>query len=236
MFLGRSCATSLLIILAACGPKMSVRYMRGPGNGDSYLLSSALIVTAHVKSKKEIGWTQDIPDHGSAQLCHLTLSVEQVLQGPKTEGDIDVYTLERRGNLNGPLLPLQFSPGDYCIFYLQKEQGKWRTACDLTERCVDYIKTGWHPAFGRKSDRPIADDILQILYTRDPDGISSGRMVDVLSNSLHTTGHYWIDDRRGTFISLLQNMAQAETPPVRAEACEVLREMGRPCRDCSETK
>jgi hypothetical protein len=120
-----------------------------------------------------------------------------------------------------------FVRAEIYVFYLRKDSGEWRTACDLYEHCVDRVLTGFHPHFKRNPARPLGDDILELLFTRGV-GVSDGVMVDAIA-SRNGYGRRWREEREDSFISLLQKTARTEAPAVRAGACEQLSHYGIAC-------
>lgn len=197
------------------------------------LTASPLILTGSIVAVDEAGWVREGAHGGKVQPFRLRVNVEHVLQGPEVGRRVDIYCFLNRGNWTGPA-PMDFSVGELYIFYLRKEASELRTACDVYAPCVDHILTGRHSSFKRNRDRPVADDILQILLTRG-DNVSDGVVVDALAGNAEPYlgyGFRWRYQRPETYLKLLQRAAQIETPPVRAEACELLKGLGKPCKPC----
>ncbi len=120
---------------------------------------------------------------------------------------------------------LGFGPGGRDIFYLRKEAGEWRTACDIWMGCVDPVETGPHPNFRRNLSRFINEDIIEILYSRG-EGVSDRQMIDALRP--RNQGFRWGQD---AYVRQLEEMAKVETPPVRAVVCQIQASGpdGEPC-------
>jgi len=220
-----------LLIVAAlnlaggCGPTMKEYRPRHPPF--QFLTESPAILVGFIEAVDKAGWTHSSRyDDQPVQLCRIRVKVENVLQGQVTSNEVNIYCYLMRGSATG-LPRMYFDPGDRYIFYLRRELGEWRTACDVYEYCVDRVLTGRHPAFKRNPNRPISDDILEILFTRG-ESVSDGVMVDAVAG-YRNDGSRWRNQRAEAYSKLLQRMAKVETAPVRAEACDQLKDLGKPC-------
>lgn len=195
---------------------------------EEYLMESPAVLTGRIASTTNAGWTQPSIKSGPIQPVCLRVEVEHVLKGTVTTPDIEVYTFMGRGSMGG-LARTSFNVGEIYILYLRRQSGEWRTACDVYESCVDRIRTGRHPLFKKDPKRPLSDDILQILLTRGD--VSDGTMVDALEGEgPERYASDWRHFNQTAYINLLQQSAQTESPPVRAEACELLNDLGKTCR------
>jgi len=169
-----------LSFAAGCGPTMQEYRPREKDPLFQYLAASPAILVGFIEAVDKAGWTHSSKYGGQpVQLHRVRVNVETVLQGKVTPNAVDIYCFLKPGSATG-LPRMYFDPGDRYIFYLRREVGEWRTACDVYEYCVDHVLTGRHPAFKRNPNRPISDDILEILFARG-ESVSDGVMVDALA-------------------------------------------------------
>jgi hypothetical protein len=193
-----------------------------------YLATSPAILVGFIDAVEQASGIHSSKYGGQpVQLYRVKVTVENVLQGQVASNKVNVYCFMKRGS-EGGMARMNFAPGYRCIFYLRKEAGEWRTACDIYEYCVDRVLTGRHTTFRRNPNRPVSEDILELVYTRG-EGVSDGEMVDALA-SPRNFGFRWRDEKDEVYIKLLKQMAKVETSPVRAEACEQLKKLNNPCK------
>jgi hypothetical protein len=197
-----------------------------------YLLDATLILAGTVDRVERLGWrSEETWPYQHLQLCRITASVAQVLKGGLPSNYATFYSFVFEGSFTGSMPPMRFEPGGTYIFYLNKESGEWRTACDSSGACFDVLRTGRHPDFVRDPNKPPANDILRLLITRG-EHVSNGEMVDLLAATRVGYARRWVDYLPETYLALLRETAEKETPPVAAEACALLAELGRPCTPC----
>jgi hypothetical protein len=196
------------------------------------LARSPAVISAVIYDLQKASWIHASKIDGyPVQLFRMNVAVENVLKGDIPERKLDIYFYRKMGS-EGGLARISFRQYQRYIFYLQKESGIWRTSCDYYEHCADLVLTGGHPHFKRNPARPIGDDILDLLFTReDGQGVSDGTMVDAISSRMNY-GRRWIYERMDDFVKLLEKTVQTESPAVRTEACEQLRTYGKPCKPC----
>jgi len=204
----------------------------------SYLLKSPLILVGTVLSVEQLGWRNDFAYHGRIVLFRVRVGVENVLKGDFSAPAVDVYTFLQTGGTNGSMLPMYFAFNHRYIFYLRQQAGRWRTACDVAVTCADEVLSGWHGAFKTDPRQPLSDDILRLLLTPG-NHVSNGAMVGALESSDTTAmepfsyGRFWIEERKNTYLQILRQTSETSTPPVRAEACVLLRKLDQPCDICA---
>jgi len=225
--------------VSCTGVGLSQLRPEGPGTFESYLLRSPLIVVGEVRAVEQLGWRNPFTVGGTIVLFRIRVRVENVLKGDFALQDVDLYTFLEAGSHVGPL-PMAFGVDRRYLFYLRKQAGRWRTACDVSDGCVDQVLSGYHGAFKTDPTHTLADDILRLLLTRG-DNASDGSMVDALgrSNATLETEDYasrWRRERKDTYIRILRQTSESATPPLRAEACVLLRELDQPCDLCANEK
>jgi hypothetical protein len=228
------CARLLLVctVLAAVGCQGPALKERDASGLPSDLVQSQAVIYAIITSIQKASWVHESKiNRGPVQLFRLKVVVANVLKGEIADGKLDIYFYEEMGS-EGGIGRFNFSPYHGYIFYLQKEAGVWRTSCDYYAHCADLVLTGAHPHFRRNPARPIADDILDLLFTReDGAGVSDGTMVDAIGGK-RNYGRHWADERMDDFVKLLEKTVQTESPTVPTAACEQLRIYGKPCKPC----
>lgn len=140
-------------IAAGCGPAIQESPPpRVSGSILTYLAASSAILVGVVDDVKEAGWIHSSKYGGQpVQLCSVKVTVENVLKGPVSPGSMTLYYFAKRGNMGG-LDRMNFLPGYRLIFYLRRESGEWRTACDYYEMCVGRVLTGRHPTLKRNAN------------------------------------------------------------------------------------
>jgi hypothetical protein len=196
------------------------------------LAQSPAVISAVISDIQKASWVHASELDGyPVQLFRMNVAVEHVLKGEIPEQKLDIYFYRQMDSEAG-IGRINFRQYELYIFYLQRDTGVWRTSCDYYEHCADLVLTGRHPHFKRNPARPIGDDILDLLFTReDSMGTSDGVMVDAIG-SRRGYGRRWIYERKDSFDKLLEKTVQTESPAVRTEACEQLRIYGKPCRPC----
>lgn len=98
---------------------------------------------------------------------HLTRSsVENLLKGEPLPATITVYYFVWTEGFNGPR-PLGVWPiGHRRVFWLQRDSGVLRTACDGWDFCTIGIESGSHAGYRSDPKRPPAHAVLDLLLTR----------------------------------------------------------------------
>jgi hypothetical protein len=239
VILGVIVAACISTSLACTGVGLSKLRAEGPGTFESYLLRSPLIVVGTVRSAEQLGWRNPFTEGGTIVLFRIRARVENVLKGEFGLQDIDIYSFLEAGSHEGPET-MAFGVDRRYVFYLRKQNGRWRTACDVSEDCIDRVLSGYHGTFKTDPTHTLADDILRLLLTRG-DNASDGSMVDALGRSDATieTEYYasrWRRERKDTYVRILRQTSETATPPLRAEACVLLRELDQPCDLCANEK
>jgi len=236
------------IIVAACisaslactGIGLTQLNPDGKGSMPSFLLRAPLILVGQVLSVEQLGWRNFFTEHGTIVLFRVRVGVENVLKGDFGAPAIDVYTFLETGSIGGTN-PMGFAVNYPYIFYLRQQAGRWRTVCDVYNQCAGQVLSGGRSAFKRDPKRPLSDDILRLLLTRG-DHVSDGSMVGALESSDTTAMHpfsyarIWIEERKNTYLQILRQTSETATPPLRAEACVLLRELDQPCDLCANEK
>jgi hypothetical protein len=205
----------------------------------SFLVSSPLIVVGTVQSVEQLGWRNPFTPDGGIVPFRVRVRVENLLQGTFSSPMLDVYTFLEVGTYVGPE-PMGFAVGYRYIFYLRRQADRWLTTCDVLATCIDRVLSGHHGDFKRDPRVPLSDDILRLLLTRG-DNASDGSMVDALglnspSRPADDYAKRWIDERKQTYLQILRQTSETATPPLRAEACVLLRELDQPCDFCANEK
>lgn len=215
-----------LILQAGCNtvPKL-VEYPPSHEPGDYQRAMSAPIILvgrlvhdSAVEHKfRPSRWDQGL----NVNLWRVTVHVENVLRGGVSPDEIDVYYF-RYNFVSGPARVGTWQMGDRKIFFLRRDSGVLRTACDGWSSCVIPLLTGFHPGFRTDPDKPIAYSIVDLLLTRGQ-GCGDKQMIEAISK----TGAYLFSMEYT--IQRLRQLAMAEGPEIRRQACETLASLGYPC-------
>ena len=155
------------------------------------------------------------------------MKVENVLQGDVKPGEIvNIFFFVDTRNLGSSDRPMHFPPGTRQMFFLQRDYGELRTIKDQSpNNCVVQVLSGAHPNFQRNLSKPVIEEAKNILLTRGED-TDDKQMSEAVQEA---NGCFLFDIQSRT--QRFQEIAAKETPPVRAEACSLLKLMHQPCED-----
>ena len=112
------------------------------------------------------------------------------------------------------------------MFFLQRDYGELRTITDQSpNNCAIQVLSGAHPNFQRNLSKPVIEDAKDLLLTRG-EGTSDQQMVEAVYEA---DGCFLFDIE--SRIRRFQEIAKKETPPVRAQACLLLKLMHQTCEE-----
>ncbi len=196
--------------------------------------SIPFIFVGRIVSNVEVGHQKPAPwnKYQKVQLYRVNLTVENVLQGRVDSGDLYVYYFAYWGPIGSPPgLGMSKRAGDWHIgdremFFLRKESGKFRTICDISDRCVVPVFSGPHPQFRINTTKPLEYNIIDLLLTRGNNADDEDMIKAIHSDrpSLFSQSY--------TIVKLKQ-LVREEAPKVRDAACKALLNWGQRCSSVS---
>jgi len=100
------------------------------------------------------------------QLRRVTVAVENVLQGRPLGERVEVFYFTWAGGFNGPR-PLGFRrAGVRRVWWLRRDGGELRTACDCWDICTQAVESGAHRGYRPVKGRPVILAVADVLLTR----------------------------------------------------------------------
>ncbi len=156
--------------------------------------------------------------------------VENVLKGQVMSNEVSIYYFSDWGPLGGPpRLGMvtnggNWHVGDRVMFFLRKEAGELRTACDFSDRCAVPVFSGSHPGFEVNPGRPLGYSIIDFLLTKGY-AIGDEQMIKAV-----------FSDRPSLFsdsytIEKLKQLSTSGAPEIRKAACESLSRWDLKCEE-----
>jgi hypothetical protein len=152
----------------------------------------------------------------------LELRVENSLRGEIADGTIVVYYFGFAGGFDGPR-PLGFwSIAGRRIFWLRRDSGTLRTACDGFDYCTSRVGSGAHPHYKPDPNKPLGYALADICLTRGERIADDDFARQIDSGVPGTVPEPYLFEK-------LQQLAATEVPVVRAVACRQLSYYRQKC-------
>jgi hypothetical protein len=225
----------ICVLCAACNhgstfaihPPSNATFLRDPA-------SVPIILVGQILSNSKVGglrkWRpdQDSVSDYQVQMFRVNVRVENTLKGDSLPGDIGIYYFAFHGNVSGPPglgmagVSGTWHLGDRELFFLRKESGELRTACDLSARCVPPVFSGNHADFRVDPSISLADSIVDLLLTRGR-GCTDQQMIEAVSS--YAPSFF----SRDYAVAKLRQIVQREVPSVSEAACERLKREHESC-------
>lgn len=156
-----------------------------------------------------------VPKHSDPsyplQLRKMEIRIENVLKGDLALGTAVVYYFALAGGFNGNQ-PLGFwKVGGRRIFWLRRDSGVLRTACDGIDSCTRGVFSGAHPHYTADPRKSLAYAVADITLTRGEGKINEGKFAGMLQSGAPVPEEYQIEK--------FANLALTETSVVKTAAC-----------------
>ena len=171
-------------------------------------------------SVSPVGLPQEFPSiyQSPVLLYKVNSNVETVLKGDLEPGRAEFFYFATASVTGPPKLGFYASAPYRTLVLLRREQGLLRTATDISPDCSQVVTSGYHPNVMARPNRPVGENIINLLLTRGGGANDEGMVRAVFSwMPPHISLPY-------TCQSLLR-LATNETPTVRISACQRLREL-----------
>jgi hypothetical protein len=187
--------------------------------GDELSRDAAPIVVAAVVAADTVV-RSPLPMHSNPgkllQLRRLTLRVENVLKGAPIPDMLTVYYFTWAGGFDGPR-PLGFwNIGSRRIWWLERESGVLRTACDGWDGCTMGVQSGAHLNYRRDPTRPINFALADLLLTRGEGPVDEYGFAGEIQRGVPDQG------LQGYVVEKLRHLATTEQGTVKSESCKLL--------------
>lgn len=151
------------------------------------------------------------------QLFRVQVDVENVLAGDVSPSPVRIFFYSYVGDLGSSQPSLaDLSPGERDVFYLIKDSGQLRMACNQFKDCVTVVWTGAHPNFKKQPNESVDDAIAAITLSRGV-GATDSQMIEAIGH-----GNQIACGREAPLMKQLRILAATETPAVRAVATQLL--------------
>ena len=158
------------------------------------------------------------------QLHRLQINVENVLRGElKSGATVPVYYFMFHSTIDGPPpLGHLWKLSDRKVFYIRRDAGVLRLACDGWNNCTFRVGTGAHPGFKPSPREPLDATFAEILLTRGT-AVSDSEFADAV-------GRYGGTIPKQYALPKLRLLAASANPEIHQAACYVLKDTFKlPC-------
>lgn len=216
---------ALLTVCSGCKmPPRLVDYKNPRSDSDfAAIRSSPIVVVGRILSDTQViarvpsHWVPDYP----MQLRMLRVQVDNILRGAVERPQIAVYYFAFAGAFDGPRPLGMWEFQSRRIFYLRRDSGVLRTACDGFDHCTLAVQSGAHPNYKPDPTKPLDYAITDILFTKG-EGVSNDQFAKGILESPGNPEDYLIEK--------LESLASSENPTLRTAACTRLKWHGRRCK------
>jgi len=150
------------------------------------------------------------------QLRKVAVQVENVLKGGPVPKTVTVYYFSWAGGFDGPR-PLGFwQVGGRRIFWLRRDSGSLRTACDGWDGCTMEVQSGSHLRYRPNPNKPLDYALADLLLTRGEGVVSEIGFATEIAQGVPDQG------LQGYVVEKLRYLAVTERGDVKASACKLL--------------
>lgn len=216
-------------LLASVKPGAKLKFQEGTRSDQEYLakvFSAPIVVVAVIQS--------DTLVHGPTaaseriQLRQLQVRVENVLRGKDIPEAARIYYYTWAGAFNGPrplgfwMMPGHSRPINRRVFWLRREFGVLRTACDGWDECTMPANSGSHGNYKPDPTKPLGYALADIFFTKG-DGVTDGAFADQVEWGAPSTVP------EAYLLEKLQHLARTEPQMVRDAACKQLAYYRQEC-------
>ena len=175
--------------------------------------AAPLVAVGVAKNDELIG--RPVPAEPPLQLHRVTVHVENLLRGAIPEHTITVYYFALANlNFGGRILIFQQDPTRR-VFWLRKDGGVYRTACDW-QNCTVRIESGSHPGYRPDPNASMDQTLTDLSLTRGEGPVNDHRFAQEMG---YIVGRAGLDSDT---IEKLRHLALTESSEVKYAACENL--------------
>jgi hypothetical protein len=193
------------------------------------IFSAPIVVVGSILSDTLVrGPVPSVWTRSPLQLRKLKLTIENVLRGGATPGTATVYYFTWAGAYNGPrplglwAMPAHSTPIQRRIFWLKRDGGVLRTACDGWDYCTMPANSGSHPEYKTDPDKPLGYALADIFFTRGHDVTDDEFAAQVEWGAPSTVPEPYLFEK-------LRHLAATDAPIVKAAACRQLSYYNQTC-------
>ena len=164
------------------------------------------------------------------QLHRLQLHVENVLRGGlKPDTTVPIYYFMFHSTIDGPPPLGHWKLGDRRIFYIRRDAGVLRLACDGWNYCTIPVVTGAHPGFKPNLREPLDAALAEIFLTKGK-GVSDADFADAVGRYSQTIPREGDSLARQYALPKLRLLAASTNPDIHRSACYELKDaFNLPC-------
>jgi hypothetical protein len=219
----------LALLLVSVKPELPLMFQKRTSSDSEYLapiFSAPIVVVAVIQSDTLVHGPTASDQH--SQLRKLQVRVENVLRGEDIPELATIYYYTWAGGFDGPrplgfwMNPPHWTPIYRRIFWLRKDSGLLRTACDGWDECTMPANSGSHANYRPDPRKPLSYALADIFFTRG-EGVSDAAFAaQVEWGAPGNVPEAYLFEK-------LQHLALTEPPKVRAAACKQLSYYGQKC-------
>jgi len=231
---GAVVATSVLAaLLVSVKPEVPLTDQKLTQSDSEYLeqiFSAPIVVVGSILSDMLVRapvpsvWTRS-----PLQLRKLKIRVENVLRGDAIPETAAVYYFTWAGGFDGPR-PLGFWVNERHptkavlrrVFWLKRDSGVLRTACDGWDYCTMPVASGAHPGYTADLHRPLGYALADIWFTRGEGVTDTDFAAQIDWGAPSTVPESYLFEK-------LQHLAATDSPTVKAAACKQLSYYRQTC-------
>ena len=177
-----------------------------------------LVVVGLAEGDERVGQpvpARDDPSY-SRQLHRAKVHVENVLKGAIAEHTIQAYYFAVTGGIDGTW-PLSLAgKSSRRVFWLRKDRGVYRLACDAWIDCTVPIVSGAHPGYKPDPGESFDQVLIDLILTRGEGQVDNHQFAKGLGRGLRGQG------LQGYTIEKLRHLALTESSEVKYTACQLL--------------
>jgi hypothetical protein len=144
----------------------------------------------------------------------MIVGVENVLRGDISNERVDIYYFTWAGGFDGPQPLGMWRIGSRRIFWLRRDRGVLRTACDGGDGCTWGVYGGNHPRLTVNPADSIDRAVAEIVLSRGQGLITEARFAGAILRGAPVPDEYQIEDFR--------RLAMTELGVIKTAACEAL--------------
>jgi hypothetical protein len=218
------------VIDAGCRSSPRLAFQKGTNSDAEYLVKvfTAPIVIVGVIKSDTLVRGPIYSDGMTIQLRRLKVRVENILRGNALPETVTVYYFTWAGGSDGPKALGFWKVPAYPtliyrrIFWLRRDSGVLRTACDGWDECTMPADSGAHPNYRPDPKKPLGYALADVFFTRG-NGVTDTEFArQVEWGAPSTVPEAYLFEK-------LQRLAATEVPAVREAACEQLSRYRQKC-------